>query len=197
VKVLGRRSAAALVAAISLVVLGCGNGATSSNAASSPTPVSEWKNVSAGTIRAGDPIPAPEDEPILSISGLVSNTNRSDEITVDLTTLEKMPLIQFEVVEPFEERNMTFEGVPIADLMEIAGAGTGANELHVTALDDYEFTIPLEVIRETKVLLATKAQGEHMTVADGGPTRIIFPPDSQFGQNPNAWVWSVETIDVR
>jgi hypothetical protein len=74
------------------------------------------------------------------MTGLVSNTNQSDEVT--------------------------------------------ASELHITALDDYEFTIPLEEIRGTKVLLATKAEGEHMTVADGGPTRIIFSPDSQFGQNP-------------
>jgi hypothetical protein len=185
------------VAATSLVALGCGTGATSSSAASSPPPVSEWKDVSAGTIRAGDPIPAPEDEPILSINGLISRTNRSDELAVDLTTLEEMPLIQFEVFEPFVEKNMTFEGVPIADLMEIVGADSEASELHVTALDDYEFTIPLEEIRGTKVLLATKAEGEHMTVADGGPTRIIFPADSQFGQNPDAWVWSVETIVVR
>jgi hypothetical protein len=197
VRFLGPRSAAAALAVTSLVVLGCGNGATSSDAASSPAPVSEWKNVSAGTIRAGDPIPAPEDEPILSINGQVSKTNRSNEIAVDLTTLEEMPLIQYEVLEPFVEKNMTFEGVPITDLMEIAGADKEASELHVTALDDYEFTIPLEEIRGTKVLLATKSEGEHMTVADGGPTRIVFPPDSQFGKNPNAWVWSVETIVVR
>jgi hypothetical protein len=191
-----RIRSAALLAAAALVV-GCGDATTSSATAPSPAPVSEWENVSAGTISAGDPIPAPEGEPILWMTGLVSNTNQSDEVTVDLATLEQMPLVQFEAFEPFEERNMTFEGVLMTDLMEIAGAGTGASELHITALDDYEFTIPLEEIRGTKVLLATKAEGEHMTVADGGPTRIIFPPDSQFGQNPDAWVWSVETIVVR
>jgi hypothetical protein len=186
-----RIRSAALLAAAALVV-GCGDATTSS-----PAPVSEWEDVSAGTISAGDPIPAPEDEPILSISGLISNTNRSDEISIDLPTLEKMPLVKFEAFEPFEERNMTFEGVLMADLMEIAGADTKASEAHFTALDDYEFTIPLEDIRRTRVLLATMADGEHMTVEDGGPIRIVFPPDSELGQNPDAWIWNVEIIVVR
>jgi hypothetical protein len=186
-----------LVMAATLVALGCGDAETSSATAPSPAPVSEWRNVSAGTIRTGDPIPTPEDEPVLSISGLVSNTNGSDQITIDLPTLEQLRLVELEVFEPFEKKRIMFEGVLMRDLLEIAGTDTAAREAHFTALDDYEMTIPMEEFSRSDVLLATKADGEHMSVEDGGPTRIVFPPDSAFSENTDAWIWNVEVIVVR
>jgi hypothetical protein len=182
-----------LVIAAAMAVVACGEAPEASTTA----PVTEWENVSSGKIQADDPIPTPEDEPILEISGLVSNTNQSDAITIDLATLEQMPLVKLKVFEPFEEKDVTFEGVLMSDLMTIAGADRKASEAHFTALDDYEIDIPLEEITSTDVLLATKADGEHMSIEDGGPTRIVFPPDSEFGENTDAWIWNVETIVIR
>jgi len=36
-----------------------------------------------------------------------------------------------------------------------------------------------------------------MSVADGGPTRIIFPSDSTIGRNIDMWIWNVESMVVR
>ncbi|HSK95127.1 MAG TPA: molybdopterin-dependent oxidoreductase [Euzebyales bacterium] len=186
-----------LAASTVLMTLGCTNAATSSAAPSTPAPVTAWRNVSAGTIAGDEPVPTPPADPVLSISGLISNTNDGGELVADLATLEQMPLGQLEVVEPFENRTMVFEGVLMSDLAEIAGVDARATEAHFTALDDYEFTIPLEEIRSKRVLLATSAEGEPMSVEEGGPIRIIFPPDSEFGRNTDAWIWSVTTIDFR
>lgn len=184
---------ALLVAAAAMIVVACGDAPDSSATA----PVTEWENISAGTIQAGDPIPAPDREPILEISGLISNPNQSDVLIVDLPTLEHMPLVELRAFEPFENREMTFEGVLMSDLMAIAGVDPTASEAHFTALDDYEIDIPLTEFARSNVLLATKADGEHMSVEDGGPIRIIFPAGSELGENPDAWIWNVETIVVR
>jgi hypothetical protein len=176
-----------------MVVAACGEASESSSTA----PVTEWEDISAGTIQADDAIPAPDGEPILEISGLVSKPNQSDAISIDLRTLEQMPLVKLRAFEPFEEREITFQGVLMSDLMAIAGADPKASEAHFTALDDYEIDIPLEEFTRTDVLLATKADGEHMSIEEGGPTRIIFPANSEMGENPDAWIWNVETIVVR
>jgi hypothetical protein len=182
-----------LVVATALVVAACGQVPESSGTA----PVTEYENVSAGKIQADDAIPAPDEEPVLEISGLISKPNQSDVISIDLRTLEQMPLVKLKVFEPFEEKDVTFEGVPMSDLMAIAGAEPKASEAHFTALDDYEMVIPLEEFERSNVLLATKANGKHMSIEDGGPTRIVFPADSEFGENSDAWIWNVKTIVVR
>jgi hypothetical protein len=184
---------AVLVAAAAVLVAACGDAPDSSATA----PVTEWENISAGTLHAGDSIPAPDGEPILEISGLISRPNRAGVIAIDLPTLETMPLAKLRVFEPFENTHMAFEGVLMSDLLAIAGADPEASEAHFTALDDYVIDIPLEEIARTNVLLATKAEGAHMSVEDGGPTRIIFPAGSELGENPDAWIWNVETIVVR
>ena len=182
-----------LLVVAAVLVAACGEAAESSATA----PVTEWENISAGSIQADDAIPAPKDEPILEISGMISKPNASDVISIDLRTLEQMPQVKLRAFEPFEEREITFEGVLMSDLMAIAGADPNATEAHFTALDDYEIDIPVEEFTRTDVLLATKAEGEHMSIEDGGPTRIIFPADSEMGENSDAWIWNVETIVVR
>lgn len=178
---------------IALVVVACAG----TDSGSDVTPVSDWEVVSAGTIVPGDPVPLPDGEPVLRISGMVSNTNQGNAIELDLATLEQMPLVKLEVVEPFEERTIVFEGVLMSDLMAAVGADPQARETRFIALDDYAIEIPLTEFQRTDVLLATKADGEHMSVDGGGPTRIVFPPDSEFGESSDTWIWSVKTIVVR
>lgn len=182
-----------LVAALGTAgLVSCGGDGTSNSAESV-----EHEQVSAGKIGVGDALPDPKQPAILSIEGLVSNTNAHDKARVDLATLEKMPLVELEVYEPFEKRTMTFEGVLMSELMSIAGADSGASEVHITALDDYKVDLSMDEIGDSDILLAPKADGSHMSVAEGGPTRIVFPPKSAAGRNPDLWIWSVESMVVR
>jgi len=182
----------ALLAALAMMVLAsCGD-------ETSPRPIKvESVDVSGGDIAVGDEIPTPKRKTVVEIGGLVSNPNQNDAVMIDLATLERMPRLKLRVFEPYEKRKMVFEGVLLSKLLEIAGSDSNANEIHLTALDDYKVDVPLAEIRNTDVLLATKADGKHMSISDGGPTRVIFPPDSGTGRNPDMWIWNVETITVR
>ena len=84
-----------------------------------------------------------------------------------------------------------------SELMEIVGADSSAKQVHFTALDDYKIQLPMSEFEKTDVLLATRANGAHMSVVDGGPTRIVFPPDSELGRNTDMWIWNVDETVVR
>jgi hypothetical protein len=36
-----------------------------------------------------------------------------------------------------------------------------------------------------------------MSIVDGGPTRLIFPSDSDMARNTDMWIWNVDTMVVR
>ena len=162
-----------------------------------PPQAVEREDVSDGELGPTDAIPQPKGERILSISGLISNPNDADGAHLDLLTLEKMPRVKIKVFEPFEQEDMVFEGVLMSDLMEILGADSSAKEVHFTALDDYKIDLPISDLEEDEVLLATRADGAHMSISAGGPTRIVFPPTSEIGRNTDMWIWNVDSMVVR
>jgi hypothetical protein len=186
---------AVLAATLGITALAsCGSEAPE-QAAKPPTVDSQ--DVSEGSFGAGDAIPLPKGERVLSISGLISNLNDDDETTLDVATLEKMSMVKLRVFEPFEKKEMVFEGVLMSELMKIVGADSSATEVHFTALDDYKIDLPMSALKKADVLLATKADGDYMSIVDGGPTRIVFPPDSNMARNTDMWIWNVDTMVVR
>jgi hypothetical protein len=53
--------------------------------------------------------------------------------------------------------------------------GDSASSVRITALDDYQVDIPFAEIEKWPILLATRMNGEYMSIENSGPTRIIFP----------------------
>jgi DMSO/TMAO reductase YedYZ molybdopterin-dependent catalytic subunit len=85
----------------------------------------------------------------------------------------------------------------VSDLLTAAGADAGATGVFVTALDDYTWTLPIDVVRSGELMLATRENGQPIPIDKGGPIRLIFSDDSQAGKVTDAWVWSVRGLDVR
>lgn len=134
--------------------------------------------------------PATED-PVLRFTGEVGTR---EPLEVDLAGLDQLPQQTLTTYEPFLKTDVTFSGVAFADLLDAAGA-TGDSVL-VHALDDYERTLGVDVLREPGVLLATREDGEEIPIAEGGPVRLVFPEGSEAGANPDLWVWSVDQLTV-
>jgi hypothetical protein len=130
-------------------------------------------------------------KPIVAFSGLV---NGGQPLTADLASLNALPSQTLTVVEPFVMKSITFTGVGFADLLNAAKATGQSITLH--ALDDYEVTLDAAVLQEPGVMLATRADGKPIDVADGGPVRLVFPASSDSGKDTGLWVWSIDTITV-
>jgi hypothetical protein len=183
---IARRPTLILVLAASLI--GCSS--------QPPADVAQVSPESADAATAVEPIPAPTDAVVLRIGGAVSNGNDGDRLLFDLPTLEELPMTTVTITEPFLNREMEFTGVPMDDLMTVAGADESASTITTTALDDYVIDIPMDLVEEGSVLLATRADGDAITIEDGGPIRIIFLGDSDFELNTDNWIWSVTTMKV-
>lgn len=121
-------------------------------------------------------LPDPEGDPILTISGKVTVTNQGDTAVFDREMLEALGTRSFTTMTPWYDDPVTFEGVPLADLMETVGA-TGDTILAV-ALNDYTSEIPIADFEAHGTILALKRNGEYMPVHDKGPLFVVYPYDS-------------------
>lgn len=147
----------------------------------------------AGVVEDGV-LPVSKGAPILTIRGNISRPNAKDEVVVDLETLERLPMVEEEIFEPFLQERATFRGVELSTLLEVVGAKASAGVVRLTALDDYEVELAAD---GEGVLLATRHDGQVIPVDEGGPTRIVFLDDSTGGENLADWIWNVSSIEVR
>lgn len=181
-----------LLAAACLVVAfatGCGGA----------EPEAAVEAVSKATLAESGAVPRPK-KAVLVLSGAIAKHNEGARLAFDLDTLERLPLVRYRVRDPWVKREVVYTGVLLSDLLELARASGSASELRLTALDDYKATIAVADIRRWPVLLATRSDGKRMSVADGGPTRVVFPygqHEFDRGRYDQQWIWSVKTIVVR
>jgi hypothetical protein len=89
----------------------------------------------------------------------------------------------------------------MSDFLKFVGASPSAVTVTLTALDDYQAHIAIADIQKWPILLATQADGQYMSIENNGPTRIIFPYDTQPDIDQVAykdmWVWNIKTLEIR
>jgi len=145
---------------------------------------------------AVEPLLAPTGAVVLTIDGRVGQPNVGDHVEVDLAGIERLGTVDFTVFEPFLNRDLEMSGVPLATLLSAAGIDTGA-DLVWTGLDDYQVTFSGGAAARENAMLATRVDGQPISIADGGPTRIVFPDtDGPLGRDSNQWIWSIESVSV-
>jgi hypothetical protein len=188
-----RLAALALVAA--LTVAGCGGGEGEPSPAAAPD-ASVPLVVDDGSLAAGEKVGAPKGEVVLTMTGAIGERNNGKNLELDLASLEQMRRVRLEATEPFLKRRVMFEGVLLSDLLAVAGVPETASKVSLTALDDYKVDFKLADVRSSQMLLATRADGNHMPVDRSGPIRVVFPDASSLGRNPDLWIWSVSTMEV-
>lgn len=141
----------------------------------------------------------PTEKPILRITGKISVTNEGGTAVFDRPMLEALGMTSFATATPWSKGKTTFEGVPMARLMEAVGAsGTMVTAI---ALNDYSTDIPVSDFKAHGVLLALKRDGEYMPVRDKGPLFIVYPfdsdPDLQRQMFYSRSAWQVAQLAVR
>jgi hypothetical protein len=209
------RAVPALAAAV-ILLAGCGDNGTgdgtdgatvappsatgSGTAAVTPSAAATIPAVqlSPAALLPGQAVPIPAVTPVLTLAGRIGRTNAGTALALDVPTIDDVGLHQVSLYEPWLKKTMSFRGVWLADLLDVAGVRDGAGSVHVTALDDYQVDLTMAEIRASGVFLATQTgDGAPIPVADGGPTRIVFVGGVPSGESADRWIWSLETIEVR
>jgi hypothetical protein len=160
-----------------------------------------YQRVSEATIKAGDAVPVPAGDVILTLTGNLGTTNVEDTLQFDMETLEQLGVVEYSVNDhQAEGKVVTFQGVLLRDLLAVAGMPEGTETLTMTALNDYRIDFPVSDVSAYPVVLATKVDGERMSVERYGPTRIVYPADT-YNLDPaifdSRWIWQLATINVQ
>lgn len=136
--------------------------------------------------------------PALTVTGDVAKP-----LSLSLADLSAMLHKTLKVTNPHDHQDETYEGVPLAELLRLAGAPSGdqlrgaamATYVVVEAADGYRVVFSLAEldpgIQDSNVLLADKLDGRPLD-DKLGPLRVVAP----FDKRPARWVRMVRAIRV-
>ncbi len=140
----------------------------------------------------------PTGEPILTITGAVSQPNDGTRAVFDAKMLDALPGRDAKMETPWTQGNVEFTGPLLREVLKAAGAR--GSKLIVKALNDYSAEVPMEDVDKLDTMLADRMNGEVMNVRDKGPLMLVYPFDldksifneKYFGRS----VWQIEEIEV-
>ncbi|MCP1169426.1 oxidoreductase [Limimaricola litoreus] len=102
-------------------------------------------------------------------------------VVLDLDDLDALPQTDFETATIWTDEIQFFSGVPVAALLDHAGLpdaiGREGGVLRLVALNDYKVEIPLDEITPEQPIIATRIDGETVSVRDKGPYWLVYPYD--------------------
>ena len=182
----------ALIGAFLVVAAACGS--------SAPTAKTVYIEVTKGTLKAGDKIPAPIGDVILTVTGKIGTTNSDNAIKMDLATIESVGLVDYKVLDPFQKKDTVFQGPLMGSLLDLWQVSKDATKLHIVALNDYVVDVPMSEVRKYPTVFALKQDGQYMPVSTRGPAMLVFPyNDFQFDQTVfnDYWAWQIKSIDIQ
>jgi hypothetical protein len=140
-----------------------------------------------------------EGEVLLTVTGVIGQTNAGDAAAFDLELLEAMETVVIETTTIWTEGMQTFVGVELVDLLAALEA-EGSN-LRAIALNDYAVDIPVTDAVEGGPIVAFLRNGEPMSLRDKGPLWVIYPfdssPDYQTELIYSRSIWQLNRIEVQ
>lgn len=113
------------------------------------------------------------------------SSSGSDAVEFSLADLDAMAQASFATTTIWTDGEVTFSGVPLKALL--AGLDADGAQVEMVALNDYKVVMPLADLEDSAPIIATRMDGETMSVRDKGPYWVVFPYD----QDPK---YQTETI---
>ncbi len=141
----------------------------------------------------------PAGEVILTITGAhLDHPNVDGTAQFDLAMLEELAGRSGEMETPWTQGRVTFSGPLLRAVLEAAGARGGT--LKVKAINDYSADVPVGDALDLDTILATRMNGDPMSVREKGPLFLIYPFDKDPGLYNEKYfsrsVWQIRAIEV-
>jgi len=148
---------------------------------------------------ATEALAPPKGKVVLTVGGHVTLPNAGTVTTFDMAMLEALPQVTMVTHTPWDGAAVViFKGPLMRDILAAAGA-SGA-KAKVIAINDYAVAIPTADFDKDGVILATKRNGQPMTVREKGPLWVIYPladrPDLDIYETHTKMAWQVKAIDL-
>ncbi|WP_415401805.1 molybdopterin-dependent oxidoreductase [Tateyamaria sp. SN3-11] len=106
---------------------------------------------------------------------VTASSSESGTAEFTLADLDAMEQVTFDTTTIWTDGKVSFSGVPLKTLLaEVDAAGT---TVEMVALNDYKVAMPLVTLEDNAPIIATRMNGETMSVRDKGPYWVVFPYD--------------------
>jgi len=142
-------------------------------------------------------------EPAASVSGLtIAPAQRpkliNGTLRFNLNTLESLPQHQFTTMTPWSDQPIAFSGPLLRDVLALAG--TKGHTILANAINDYRVNIPFEDATRFDMIVATRLNGDRMSVRDKGPLFVVYPfdslPELQQARYYERSIWQLKSLEV-
>lgn len=121
-----------------------------------------------------------------------------EEQSLFLDQLDAMEQVEFSTTTIWTDDEVHFSGVAVTHLLEVLGAD-GAT-LRISALNDYSVEMPVADLEDDAPIIATRMQGQTMSVRDKGPYWIMYPfdrdPEYRTEANYARSVWQLQMLTL-
>ncbi len=126
-------------------------------------------------------------------------TGAGSDRTLTFADLDRLPQVECSVDDrQAEGRQVSFTGPLLSDVLKTYGPAS-VQTMHASALNDYAVDIPFSDVRDYPVLLATRLEGQRMSVSHYGPIRVVYPTTG-FDLDPTVydprWIWQLKSLDL-
>lgn len=119
-------------------------------------------------------------------------------VTFSMADLDALDQVTITTTTIWTEGELTFTGPSLQSILSMAEIESP--NLTLTALNDYAIEMPAPEVDAIYPILATRMDGEPMSVRDKGPFWIVFPYDSDPAfQTETVYsqsIWQLDRIDV-
>lgn len=141
----------------------------------------------------------PQGPVILTVSGAIGVTNAPDKAEFDREMLLELGQETLRTTTPWTDGVITFEGVPVARVLDKVGAS--GSQVRAVAVNDYAVELELAELRRYPVILAMSQDGKPLTLRDRGPLWIVYPrddhPELMDAINNSKWIWQLRELEIR
>jgi len=150
---------------------------------------------------AADPGTPASDPALLTViaDDAKQGDGKQTKVGFDMARLNALGTKIIRTTTPWTEGVTEFQGVLVRDVLN--AAGISGEEIRVSAVNDYSYTIPVSDLRKYPVILAFKMNGRTLTVRDKGPLWVIYPrdefPELKTKEIDHRMVWQVTQIFVQ
>ena len=150
----------------------------------------------AGPVHA---LQAPQGKVLLSISGLITQTNAAGRADFDMAMLAALPQHTFTTTTPWFAEPKKFTGPLLRDVL--AAVGAQGKNLRAVALNNFKIDIPADDAMQFPVIVARLMDGKPMPVREKGPLFIVYPYDTDIELRStryyNRSAWQLRAIEVK
>ena len=144
------------------------------------------------------PLPSPQGEVLLKITGNIDHPNVRNELHLDRQQMMSIATRVVETSTPWSDGVSRFAGPLFRKVLE--EAGIQSDYVRVRALNGYAVEIPLSDLQQYDVILAIQQDGVPLGVRELGPVFVLYP----FDEDPALFtqavrhrsVWHVVSVEV-